>query len=235
MQRIIGISTGVLFKLGIPINTALELFVEMGCNGVELGYVDGSRITEQPLEQIDHSLLKNFSWVSVHAPAKNFQYGDNDLTKKFFTSLQTFNKSTPLNAVVFHPDAVGDISILESLSLPIGIENMDKRKQGFQTPEQLMSVFDKYPEWGLVLDVNHCYSLDPSMQLAEDLKTHFLPRIKQVHLSGYTELHDPLYNANQEIILDAVPEDVPIIIESTVLDSDDIKKEFEYITNYLNK
>lgn len=221
--------------MGISINESIKMFSDMGCNGIELGYVDGERIDEQPIEQIDHSLLKKFSWVTIHAPAKNLPYGDNEETKKLFASLENFHKQTPLNLVVFHPDAIGDLSVLESLTVPVGIENMDRRKQGFQTVEQLKPVFDQYPNWGMVLDVNHCYSLDTSMQLAEDLKAQFPPKIKQVHLSGYTELHDPLYNADQDIILDAVPAETPIIIESTVLNLDDIKKEFEYITNYLNK
>lgn len=235
MERIFGISTGVLYKLGIPMNESIKILSDIGCNGIELGYVDGGRINEQPLEQIDHSLLKNFSWVSIHAPAKGFDYYNQSEVSIFFESLKNFSAQTPIDLVVFHPDAVGDLSILEPLGVPIGIENMDRRKQGFQTVDQLKPVFGQYPNWGMVLDVNHCYSLDTSMQLAEDLKEQFLPKIKQVHLSGYTELHDPIYNADQDIILDAVPEDLPIIIESTVLSLDDIRKEFDYITNYLKK
>ena len=61
--------------------------------------------------------------------------------------------------------------------------------------------------------------------------------IKEIHLSGYETLHDPLYKTKQvEIIKYCRELNVPIIIESIFEESDGIegvKKEFDYILSNL--
>ena len=111
---------------------------------------------------------------------------------------------------------------------------MDKEKQKYKTAEELMKFFKMKPDWKLVLDLNHCYTNDKTMKLADDMIAGFKNRIAEIHLSGHAELHDPLFQTKQNFILDYCNKlDVPILIESVVDDVDDIKKVSDYIKNYL--
>jgi hypothetical protein len=74
-------------------------------------------------------------------------------------------------------------------------------------------------QWDMVLDVLYSYIAGKSVKLANLLYARFKDRIVQVHLSGlgvhdYSQQHYPINETKQEDILDLVPKNVPIIIES---------------------
>jgi len=74
------------------------------------------------------------------------------------------------------------------------------------------------------------------MQLADDFIERLGNNIFSIHLSGYVEYHEPLFETKQKIILYYCKKtDVPIIIESTFDSIKDVKKEYEYITKYLKE
>ena len=90
----------------------------------------------------------------------------------------------------------------------------------------------------MTYDVAHVFDNDPTMKLGKDLVSAFGERICEIHVSGYNyrELHDPIHLSKQNEILDAIPSlDLPIIIESVCLNEDEVRKEFEYISAYLQK
>ncbi len=227
MKYKIGFSTGALHKHQNTVN-ALKTIARAGCECVELGFVRCERLQWGWLEQVERVDLDSFSYVSFHAPKHD--YGSNETTKVILNTIAAFHtKIRALDVVVIHPDPIQDFSALEDSGLPIGIENMDRRKTTGQRPESLQPILSRYPDWKLVLDVNHVFTNDPSMQLANRLRQTFQQRIAQIHLSGYREYHEPLFKTQQTDIIEAAKGlKVPIIIES-VLSPDSLVRERDYV------
>ena len=128
-----------------------------------------------------------------------------------------FSKKVRLDLVVFHPDTVEDFSVFENLGFNIGFENMDNRKKSCKSVDDIESVMLRNNDFKFILDLNHCYTNDSSMKLALEFYERLGNRISQIHLSGFRELHDPLFETEQlEIIRSIQSFDVPIIVESLV-------------------
>src|SRR3954470_16662094 len=72
-----------------------------------------------------------FLFVSVHAPSKQRRVPELDLV----AMLARLPRS--IDAIVVHPDAIGDPSLYRGLGRTLAIENMDSRKPDGQTVEQL--------------------------------------------------------------------------------------------------
>ena len=133
-----------------------------------------------------------------------------------------------------HPDIVDNWDIFDKYKMNWAIENMDSRKERFKTVEELAEFFGKKPGWKFVLDLNHCFSNDKSMKLASDFVDSLGDRIVEIHLSGYSGLHDPLFLTKQNFIIDYCKKsEAPIIIESVFDDVSQVQKEYDYIRNYL--
>lgn len=210
----------------MPTKEALKVFRNLKYSVVELGFVDVARIRKGWLDAVSRKDLEGFSWVSLHAPKIDYssQEGVEVLRK-----IKRIHAERQLDLVVFHPDRVADFGVLEASGLPVGLENMDKRKKAFKAPEDFMTVFRDHPGFKLVLDVNHIFTNDPSMELAKDFYEKFGDRIAEVHLSGYSKLHDPLHETKQSQIVKAIRDRVvPVLIESD-LKKDTLKLEAEYV------
>lgn len=227
----LGFSTGVLHKTHRT-KEALKAMRDLGYNTVELGFVKLNRIAEGWLNEISKADLEGFEYVSFHAP--KFNYGKNKGTYELFDKIRRIDNMRKLNTVVFHPDTIKDFGVFEKAGFNIALENMDDRKESHQKTEDFDEIFSQDNNYKLVLDVNHIYSNDPSMELAKDFYTKFKDRISQIHLSGYTGYHDPIFQTKQEEIIRAVQNfNIPIIIES-VLESKDLEKERNYILNAIS-
>lgn len=225
MKCKIGFSTGALYKHQNTVE-ALQTIAQAGCQCVELGFV---RLNQwEWLDQVTAQDIAPFSYVSFHAPKHD--YGPNPITNMVLEKVLSFhNTIRALDLVVIHPDPIADFSILAAAGLPIGIENMDKRKVTGQFPESLQPILNSYPRWKLVLDVNHVFTNDPSMNLAHRIRQTFQQRIAQVHLSGYREYHEPLFETRQADIIEATKGlQVPIIIES-VISPEGLVRERDYV------
>lgn len=210
------------------------MFRDLGCKALEIGVNSVSRMKEDSLMAVPKHLLKEFSWVSMHSPT-NIYYDKSPESLQILDQIQAFHDYFPLNLVVIHPDRIKDPSVFESYTFPVGIENMDNRKESFQEPDSLAVLFNNHPSWQFVLDVNHCYTNDKTMVLAAELNSHFQNRLTEIQLSGYTELHDPLSQTKQIEIIKAIPEgSQPIIIESILVDVAQVREEYKYIVQSLN-
>ncbi len=222
----LGFSTGALYKF-CTTKKALGIFRSLGFSIVELGVVGLESVAKGWLDEITPEDLKGFDYVSLHAP--KFDYGDNKGTKAIFAKIERVNKMRELETVIFHPDLITDLSVFHRAPFKVAFENMDRRKSSFQTPEELSRVVMKSENFKAVLDVNHIYTNDPTMQSVPGFYKELGDRIVQIHLSGYTELHDPLYVTKQTQIVAAVKDLThPIIIES-VISPDEVEKERSYI------
>lgn len=177
--------------------------------------------------------VKDFLYKSIHLPT-DVVYKNDQRTRQLLDTVVDYYKKITANLILVHPDLVEDWEIFDKYKLNWAVENMDKEKQKYKTAEDLAEFFKLKPDWKLVLDFNHCYTNDKTMVLADDIISQFKDKITEIHLSGYSELHDPLFITKQNFILDYCKElDAPIVIESVFDSIDDVKKEYNYIKEYL--
>lgn len=226
-ELIIGFSTGCLYKTQQTISARMiDFFRKIGCNAIELNCPDKTDL--KTILEFTKKDFTGFKHISVHSP----RLSGKDASE-ILDILETIHKNICLDCVIIHPDEIADIKALSKRTFPIGIENMDSRKKFGKTKEELESLFKDHPNFGFVLDVNHVYTNDPSMKLSHELSEAFGKKTMQSHLSGFVHSHDPLSKTHQTIIIDAVPKNTPIIIESVCNDEEEATKEFKYLKTYL--
>ncbi|OGY98530.1 MAG: hypothetical protein A2855_00855 [Candidatus Liptonbacteria bacterium RIFCSPHIGHO2_01_FULL_57_28] len=229
---ILGFNVGRLGELSLK--ETIDLHRELGCNAIEinLGEADDQeRMTR--VKELTAEDLAFFEYVSVHAPARDMVYGEDDLTKRVLGDIQELYERFHFKYAVMHPDRIKDWSIFKDYSFPVATENMDNKKEIARTVDSLKTLFQKV-DIPMVLDMNHCYVNDNTLQLAADMYSAFKDRIVQIHLSGFKTFHEPLYETKQAQIIRAVPDkNLPIILESTVTSEEGIRAEYEYVKNNL--
>lgn len=225
-----GFSTGPLWQT-IPQKEALRLVRAAGCNAVELGLINFDRFKTDWLDELSEEDFVGFEWISVHS--SKITYGNNPDTRYIFDKLARLNKLVSLDCIVIHPDIVEDFSVFQNTDLPFAFENMDKRKESFQTPEELDELTKKYGFNKFVLDVNHIFTVDPTMELAKRFYEIVGDRIVEIQVSGYKTLHDPFVETQQTNIIKAVQNpNVPIIDEAKIA-ADILEAEREFVLKHL--
>lgn len=228
----IGFTHGILYR--VMEKYSAELFGVIAESGSEIIEIMWNDLGETEMLSFVIPHAKKYPRVSIHLPT-GIRYADNEETRNVLMRATELYQSIGAELVVVHPDLIDDATVFDRYPISCAIENMDCRKKSFRNVEDLRAFFTAHDHWGMVLDVNHAFSNDPSMKLADDFIAEFTPRIKQIHLSGYAGYHEPLFVTKQEIIMDYCKKlDVPIIIESTFDAAEDVKKEFEYVHSYLN-
>lgn len=231
---LLGFSTGALHK-HMSAKQALQLIRDIGCSTVELGFVRKSRIDQGWLDEIEVEDLEGFQYVSLHAPA--IDYEDNKETREILKQIERIHAKRPLDLVVFHPDEVEDIKVFDSVSFPIGFENMDNLKSFGKNPQDIDKLLGSNSSFRMVLDVNHLKTNDSTMKLADEFYAKLGDKIAEYHISGLgdVEPHIPLFQSQQQDILDAIRDfSKPIICES-LLTPDTIEQEKKYIEEHIIK
>lgn len=230
-SMIFGFSTGALYKFYTP-RESLSVLRDAGIYSVELCF-NLARIRRGLLDEIIGADLEDFEYVSVHAPAVD--YVGNKEAEEILKKIERLNKERTLDLVVFHPDQISDFSIFDGVSFRVAFENMDYRKKSFKRPEEFTELLFNNASRYLVLDVNHIYTNDSSMDLASEYYDAFGDRIKEVHLSGFQEVHDPLFQTEQIMIIKAIKDfNIPIIVESTLMSPKMLPLERDYILRIVN-
>ncbi|MDR3681375.1 MAG: hypothetical protein P4L41_15520 [Flavipsychrobacter sp.] len=208
----IGFSTGSISKGDFK--KAIEILRYSTANVIEL-----SALRENELENLINSLddlnLRQFDYVSFHAPSKLYKHSEEWLIEK----LQKVIKRE-INIIV-HPDIIVEIKKWRSLGCFLCIENMDKRKPVGRTSQDLENIFSSLPEAKFCLDLAHARQVDPSMTETLTMIKKFRNRLSQIHLSDVNSqsIHEPL---NLESILfyhkvsPYIDHNIPIVLESPV-------------------
>jgi sugar phosphate isomerase/epimerase len=123
-----------------------------------------------------------------------------------------------IDAIVVHPDAIGETALYRPLGRRLAIENMDARKPAGQTAEELAPFFEELPDAGLCFDVAHAKSVDPSMAEGGRILDEFGDRLRHVHLSSLDENchHVPLTEDDESLFASLLSRcrDVPWILEA---------------------
>lgn len=209
-----------------------KYFTTPQASALEIMLIDNKNITCEISKEI---LDQNFKYCSIHAPAN--KYENDETSHQILKQLQDLYQKYPIQNIVIHPDEVIDRSIFKQHNdLPFSIENMDNNKNSCQWVQDLEKIFEENPQMKFTLDLQHAFVNDPTMQLAKDLHTAFGDRLVEYHISWFDKelLHYPLFKTEQTKIIDAIEKfDIPLIIESTFDNADELDKEIKYITQHI--
>lgn len=213
MERI-GFSTGSLALSDF--RTALSLLEGRATTAIELSALRWRELAPL-LEAIPTLDLSAFSYVSVHAPSAFPEEREEWVASSLLQIART--SGWP---VVLHPDAIHRFECWMGFGPLLCIENMDRRKVGGRSAEELRAVFTRLPDASLCLDVAHVRQCDPTMKEAFDILRAFGDRLVQVHVSDldaasrHVRLTSAAIGAYQQVA-ELIPADLPAIIESPVL------------------
>jgi hypothetical protein len=211
-MRRIGFSTGAIAREDF--RSALATIRQYELDVIELSAL---RVGElRPLAEAIPGLdLSDFHFVSIHAPSKFSPDKEADVLSVLYPLAgQGFH-------IVAHPDTIFEPSRWRLLGDRLLIENMDKRKPIGRTARELEPFFLALPEARFCFDIGHARQVDPSMTEAALLLRAFRDRLAEVHMSevNTSSRHDPLSpNAVMAFstIMAAIPENVPIILETLI-------------------
>ena len=234
----IGFTTGSLYKSDIPLDERIRLYHSLGASAIELSFLTPSQLSAFQLSGQIEKYIHKFSSVSIHAPCKDIRYDGNKETQEVIEKLRALCHRLPITGLVLHPDTIDDFEVLETSGLPFLLENMDRRKASGTHPIQFREFKRKYG-FGFVLDVQHAYEHDSTMQLARELIDVMGDRLKHMHVSGYNdlEIHVPVYCAINKAAITAIlriSPNVPKILEGILTENiqDSIVKELNYVQNF---
>ena len=222
---LLGFSTGSLYQTHPRISKeTFSFFRLLGCNAIELMCRSEEDILKL-ITEITTNDLFGFEYVSLHSP--------DVVTVDTLELLQRAQGIFHFRTIVIHPDEIENWEIFSRFNLPISIENMDWKQERGKYVDSMQAIFEKI-DAKMVLDVNHCFTNDPSLLLAKQMTDEFGEKISQIHVSGFETDHEPLFKTKQTEIMDAiVDKNLPIIIESECETIQDAQSEFEYVKNYL--
>ena len=195
--------------------------LDYNCQAIE---VDVSNIKFGKVKEL-HTLLKNFSFLSIHA------------TEDIKNSTDFYEKLCP-DIVTVHPNFLSRYLNLPIPNEKISVENMDWRQTNGRYPEEMKKIFTDNPKLRFTCDLNHIYTNDLTMK--SGMAFNAFSNLSHYHISGFggeNLPHCPLYKTRQKVIAESLEKtNRPIIIES--FDSDDIsnfRKEFDYIASTIEE
>jgi len=233
----IGFSTGSLYRSGIPFDERVKLYHRLGANAIELSFATPDWLLKYELTEDKIDSIKKFDFVSIHAPWKNGR-DDYSITDKVIEKLRFLCDNLHVSGIVVHSHKEGDFARLEGTGLPFLLENMNGTKKDGVYPSQFNEFKRRY-SFGFVLDVQHAYEHDPSMQLAMDLIDVMGDRLMHMHVSGCSnsEIHFPVFSAVNQAAINKIlglKMDVPKILEGILTGNVDetIRHELDYVGAY---
>jgi hypothetical protein len=207
----VGVSTGYMAELREEWEQLVRTAVTVSPFAVEL-----SALNEPELDGLMAFLggapPLPFTYLSVHGPTKSLTLDEHDLGGRLA------ELPPAVDVVVMHPDTINRPAAYERLGWRLVIENMDERKATGQQPDDLDALFDELPDAGFCLDIAHAWSVDPTMDLANELLDRFRARLRHVHLSSLDGAghHITLLPEHEELFTPVLDRcrDVPWIFEA---------------------
>lgn len=178
--------------------------------------IEMSALAEEELDNLARYLATGprlpFRYLSIHGPSKGRALPEPALVARLgeFSALAA--------GIVMHPDTIEDPAPYRALGRTLVLENMDARKGGGRTVDELSPWFDELPEAGFCFDVAHAWSIDKKMSAGADLLDSFRPKLRHLHVSSLSpELHHlPLTEEHEELFTPLLQRcrDVPWILEA---------------------
>lgn len=179
-QLIVGPSNGWLYPAGIfPLGQQQELLKRAGANAIELCPTDARRI----LSLRRASELRGFDFVSLHLPDySSFQQSSEG---KLLRGIEAIVERHKPAFCLIHPlEVAADFfDTLSSKGIRVAIENMDRAKTSGHKLKELLVLLQKF-KLKFVLDLQHAFEWDPTMEYAWDLLQMAGEALSYFHVSG---------------------------------------------------
>lgn len=154
-----------------------------------------------------------FRYLSIHGPSKGRELPEPELVARLLAF------SAFAAAIVMHPDTIEDPAPYRALGRTLVLENMDARKDGGRSVDELAGWFTELPEAGFCFDIAHAWSIDETMASGSELLDAFGPRLRHLHVSSLSdELHHvSLRDEDEELFTPLLQRclDVPWILEAS--------------------
>jgi len=205
----LGASTGVV-GYGEDWTALVRGACRISAHAVELAALDASELPALEAFLAERPRLP-FRYVSVHAPVKGAMGTDAALAARLA------RLPFEIRSIVVHPDVIEEPAPYRGLGRRLVVENMDDRKAGGRTAEELAALFDALPEAGFCFDVAHAHAVDPSMRVAAELLDAYRCRLREVHLSSIRDgAHVELTPEDEALFVPYLSRcrDVPWILEA---------------------
>ena len=219
----------------------IEMLRKYSPDGIELSfafpeYLANFNITEENLKY-----LRSLKYVTIHAPWKNIQYGNNETSKKVLEKIEQLYEKINAKNVTFHPIEIEDVNIFDKYSFNVSIENEDWKKSSYNSIEKMKQILDSNKRFKMTLDFAHVLTVD-----SNDIKSYideFADRISQIHLAYHNRnLNDHYFlYKHQDEVKEFVGHiknlNVPIVLEAVAPNEEEvplIKNEIEYVKKILN-
>lgn len=181
------------------------------------------------------SLIKKFQYRTFHLPKSGYV--------RWVKELNKHQANLKLNHLIIHPNTINNWQPLTESKIPVLIENMDNRKNSFNSPKDFTKLFKKYPNLNLCLDVNHLYSnnLGPTTKWLDKFKS----KIGEIHLSTLDKQYYKKWSIrgtrhalcyyDQSVLDTKRIKNYPIILEGLIPPKrwDLAKQEFELVKKFL--
>jgi hypothetical protein len=156
--------------------------------------------------------LRQFSYVSIHAPSR-FSADEEDGV------IDLLHRIPHERPIIVHPDTIHDPGKWTGFGSQLAIENMDRRKSGGRSAEELCRWFDQLPDARLCFDLAHAHQCDRTMTEAFRILMKFRDKVCHLHISDLDSAghHFPLsFGSIQAFkeIAPMIPADSPAILES---------------------
>lgn len=231
MTHPIALSTGWLFtRSSIPALPTHTPFVDI-VDGVELNFGGNpsQRLNVYETPAPDEWATE---YLSFHLPR--------DGVETHVDRLQNAAAIHNPETAVIHPTGADFDTAVQcclDADLPVAIENMEGRAERGVDPAELRAYIDEY-DVGFVLDVQHAYEHDASMEYAWDLVEMAGDALCELHVSGHTRTnkHALLTEATNQQPIRAFLTDLlssytslPIVIEGQYTSVRDVKQEYELL------
>jgi hypothetical protein len=224
----LGYSTVFYDPTTYGINQRIREICELNPSSIELA-TNADGMFKEDLTNESIALVKSCGYRSIHAPSLP------EYSERVVSNLLNLAKAINANVIVFHPDKIRNFqNLYDQFGSLIAIENMDRNKDFGTNVEDLKTVFHQLPTASWVCDINHLYSLDPTLGLATKMHDAFADRLAHYHISGYGGLHSCFSLTHELVILDAIKDySKPLINEGGIMVSYLLKQEDAYVRNYL--
>lgn len=177
---VVAISTGCCHDLKLNRLESIHFLEKYPIDGVELLFACPEELINFELDEKALNFIKHCKFVSIHMPFENVTYDKNQETQRLLGKAITLAKQINAQYLVFHPLTIKDFDSIQSNSVQVCIENMNKKENGYKTVEEIKNTLEKHPFLGVVLDLAHALgnNITPSDFLEIENK------IKEIHVSG---------------------------------------------------
>ncbi len=204
-----GLSTGVAGR-GDDWPALVKAACSVSTHAVELAAHDPAELSGL-VEYLAGRPRLPFRHVSVHTPVKGALGTDAERVAA------VLELPVSVRTLIAHPDLVEDAAPWRALGRRVVFENMDDRKAGGRTADELAGLFAALPDAGFCLDIAHAHTIDPTMAVAEELLDRFRGRLREVHLSSIRSgSHTTLTPEDEALFAPVLSRcrDVPWILEA---------------------